>query len=184
MGGFACRRFCSLIWVIMNTFDDTRKASSLKLAFFMALILSFCLLLLSSCHRNLIDESTDGYTFDRSISLSGHVFHVVLLDTPQERAKGLMGVTQLAKDHGALFIYPSETNAVFWMKDTPLALDMLFFDENRRLIKLLSGVPPCYQAECPRYSSIKTRYVLELKAGTADKHGIRLGDVFLLHSPS
>ncbi len=81
-------------------------------------------------------------------------------------------------DHGMLFVFPDSEIRTFWMKNTLIPLDMLFFDSNRRLVTLLHDVPPCKADPCPIYpSTAPARYVLELNAGTAAKLGVRIGDV-------
>ena len=91
---------------------------------------------------------------------------------------GLMDRTSMPADHGMLFVFPSAEPRTFWMKDTLIPLDMLFFDEAHRLVTVHADVPPCKADPCPLYASnAPARYVLELNAGTAAKLGLRKGDV-------
>ena len=70
----------------------------------------------------------------------------------------------------------------FWMKNTKLPLDMLFFDADRKLVSVQPNVPPCVADPCPAYSSgAPARYVLELNAGQAAKLGVTSGDELILH---
>jgi uncharacterized membrane protein (UPF0127 family) len=113
-----------------------------------------------------------------SVDLRGHRFSVEVAATPAEQMHGLMDRTSMPADHGMLFVFPSAEPRTFWMKDTLIPLDMLFFDEAHRLVTVHADVPPCKADPCPLYASnAPARYVLELNAGTAAKLGLRKGDV-------
>lgn len=113
------------------------------------------------------------------LTLSGKTFIVELADTPEEQATGLMNRTQLAPNHGMLFVYSSPHQVSFWMKDTLLALDLLFFDAEGRLLESYPNIQPCRQTHCPRYQSHSPiQYALELPAGSVSNFGIRKGDQF------
>lgn len=112
------------------------------------------------------------------VSLHGHRFTVEIADTRATREHGLMDRTAMPQDHGMLFVFADAEPRTFWMKDTLIPLDMLFFDNAKRLVTILRDVPPCRADPCPVYASGKpARYVLELNAGTAARIGARKGDV-------
>ena len=111
------------------------------------------------------------------VTLGGHHFSVEIAATPAEQAHGLMDRTSMPADHGMLFVFPQAQPLTFWMKDTLIPLDMLFFDEAHRLVTIRADVPPCKADPCPTYASTApARYVLELNAGTAAKLDLRKGD--------
>jgi uncharacterized membrane protein (UPF0127 family) len=113
-----------------------------------------------------------------SVSLRGHSFSVEVAATPAEQEHGLMDRTSMPADHGMLFVFADAQPLSFWMKDTLIPLDMLFFDDSHRLVTIHANVPPCKADPCPTYdSTAPARYVLELNAGTAAKLGVRKGDV-------
>jgi uncharacterized membrane protein (UPF0127 family) len=63
------------------------------------------------------------------------------------------------------------------MKNTLIPLDMIWIDENRRIAHITPDVPPCKADPCPSYPpNVQARYVLELAAGVAAKHGLKDGD--------
>ena len=95
--------------------------------------------------------------------------------TIEEKEKGLMGINFLEKNSGALFTYQKPENVVFWMKNTKIPLDLIFFDENRRLSKLIPSVPSCMKDPCRKYDAENIQYVLEVNAGFAKQNNIVLG---------
>ena len=58
----------------------------------------------------------------------GHVFTCWVMDTPAKRAEGLMFVQEheMADDQGMIFVYPSERQVSYWMRDTYFDLDIAF----------------------------------------------------------
>lgn len=113
-----------------------------------------------------------------TVMLEGHRFSVEIADTPAEQQHGLMDRTSMPSDHGMLFVFPDSEPRTFWMKDTLIPLDILFFDDAHQLVAIHEDVPPCRADPCPVYPSIApARYVLELNAGVAAKLGVRKGDV-------
>jgi uncharacterized membrane protein (UPF0127 family) len=116
------------------------------------------------------------------IELAHHRFTVEIARTDLERERGLMFRTHLAADHGMLFVFSDAQPHYFWMKNTLIPLDIIFFDAHKRLINVSANTPPCKTPECPTYASAApARYVLELKAGTAAKLGLKPGERFTVH---
>ena len=87
-----------------------------------------------------------------------------------ERRQGLMYREELAAGTGMLFIFAGEGMRGFWMKNTLIALDMVFFDSAGRFVSLHRDVPPLTLAS--RQSAGPAQYVLELNAGEAKQRGI------------
>jgi uncharacterized membrane protein (UPF0127 family) len=112
------------------------------------------------------------------VELKGKRFSVEVADDDDERARGLMFRDSLAADHGMLFVHDRDEPQAYWMKNTKIPLDILYFDARRRLVSAQKGVPPCSAGDrCPPYPSEgSVRYVLELNAGTADGLGVKAGD--------
>lgn len=111
------------------------------------------------------------------VELQGQRFAVEIADDNQERAHGLMFRESMDDDNGMLFIHDEEMNLAYWMKNTKIPLDILYFDSNRRLVSQQRDVPPCSLGNgCPPYpSSAPARYVLELNAGQAARMGLKDG---------
>ena len=111
------------------------------------------------------------------VELGGARYQVELATDDASRARGLMFRDQMAADHGMLFLHEREELQAYWMKNTKIALDILYFDEQRHLVSQQRDVPPCSAGDrCPPYpSSGPARYVLELNAGQAEKLGLKDG---------
>ena len=103
------------------------------------------------------------------VEIGGERFTVEIADDDAERARGLMFRDTLADGTGMLFIHESESPQAYWMKNTRIPLDILYFDDDRKLVSQQRGVPPCSAGNnCPSYPSDQpARYVLELNAGEA-----------------
>jgi uncharacterized membrane protein (UPF0127 family) len=106
---------------------------------------------------------------------------VELATDETSREHGLMGRHELAPDHGMLFVFADAQPRWFWMRDTLIPLDILYFDGSRKLVSMQLDVPPCKADPCATYPSDKpARYVLELSAGTARRIGAQVGDVLAI----
>lgn len=104
-----------------------------------------------------------------------------IADTQALRRKGLMHRTSLAENHGMLFIYADPAERGVWMKNTLLPLDVLFLDATGRIVAILKNLPPCLADPCPVYrSESPANYMLEVNAGYADRHMLKIGDRLLL----
>ncbi|MGA9343035.1 MAG: DUF192 domain-containing protein [Rhodanobacteraceae bacterium] len=111
------------------------------------------------------------------VEIDGHRLTAELAESDSARERGLMYREHMAPDHGMLFVFPDSAMRVFWMKNTKIALDMLFFDDQRKLISVQRRVPPCRSDPCPLYPSAgPARYVLELNGGQAEKLDVKPGD--------
>ena len=89
------------------------------------------------------------------------------------RTRGLMFRRSLEPDHGMLFVFPVTEEHVFWMHNTPLALDMIFLDEGRTVVGVVANAAP--QTDTPRTAGKPSRYVVEVAAGEAAAHAVGPG---------
>jgi uncharacterized membrane protein (UPF0127 family) len=112
------------------------------------------------------------------VELDGHRYSIEIADDDTERARGLMFRDEMAVDHGMLFIHSDEEPLAYWMKNTHIPLDILYFDRGFKLVGEQRNVPPCTAGNaCPSYpSNAPALYVLELNAGQAAEIGLKKGD--------
>lgn len=101
-------------------------------------------------------------------------FTIEVADDQSERSAGLMFREDMDDDHGMLFVF-SETKPVgFWMKNTPMPLDLIFIGQDGKVRGILPGEPFSEALISP---GEPVRFVLELKRGAAKKAGIKDGDL-------
>lgn len=75
------------------------------------------------------------------IEIGDKKYNVTCARTDSERVKGLQGVTELKEDEGMLFFFDEPQTVGFWMKDTEIALDIIFLDEDMEVISIYKGNP-------------------------------------------
>lgn len=100
-------------------------------------------------------------------------FSVEVADTPGERAQGLMNRASLASSAGMLFVYEHPQHASFWMKNTLIALDMVFADAAGRVTRVQTSARPL--DETPIDGGPGVALVLEINGGLAARLGIAPG---------
>lgn len=99
-------------------------------------------------------------------------------DTTEKRARGLMFRESLPEDRGMLFTFPEPQHWTFWMKNTRIALDIIWMDREKKIVHVERNVPRCNRSDdgCPQYQpNEKALYVLELPAGRADRLQLERG---------
>ncbi|MBI2096057.1 MAG: DUF192 domain-containing protein [Candidatus Taylorbacteria bacterium] len=101
---------------------------------------------------------------------------ILIADTPEERARGLGGLEKLREGEAMLFVFDEPAYHSIWMKDMNFSIDIIWLDENYRVVDIKERVAP------ETYPKIFTprdeaSYVLETKAGLVPEEGIKAGDI-------
>lgn len=103
-----------------------------------------------------------------------------------DRRKGLMHRTELAENHGMLFVFDYSMPLGFWNKNTFIALDLAMFDENKKLKEIHHIEPVSLLEQNPKISSYEGRclckYALEVNKGWLEKNKVSSGNTFTLNS--
>ncbi len=98
---------------------------------------------------------------------------VEIAQRERDQARGLMFRTSMAEERGMIFVFEEPEEHHFWMRNTCIALDMLFIDTDGLIVGIEENVPTMndrtYAVPCP------SRYVLEVNAGYCRRHGIVAG---------
>jgi hypothetical protein len=102
---------------------------------------------------------------------------VELADTEEKREHGLMFRKNLPEGEGMLFVFSEETDSEFWMKDTPIFLDMIFFKNHQIVGTVENAVPYSTRPLSPGVPYDRT---LEVPGGYVSEHALKKGDIMEL----
>ncbi len=162
----------------------TRSASKkLPLALSVAIVAALCVLPLFFRGEPPLREARLGGTptltgarplFIHPLSIGAARISVAFAQTPADQERGLSGTASLAADEGMLFIFGAPQSPAFWMKDMQYPIDIIWIGEDKKVIgyterAVPESYPETYTAAAP------VRYVLEVNAGFAKKHGVKPG---------
>jgi uncharacterized protein len=101
-------------------------------------------------------------------------FQVEVADTPAKRELGLQYRRDLAADRGMIFLFPTESHHSFWMKNTPIPLDMIFISRDRKIVGIVEQAVPF--STDSRSVPAASQFVLEINGGLAGRYGVKVGD--------
>ena len=144
---------------------------------FVKILAIFLLIFLIGCAKNF-DENYKQVYIDNGKELIK--INVEIADDEQEQIKGLMFREKLNEWGGMLFIFEYEQEQSFWMKNTLIPLDMIFIDEDFKIVDIKNAVP-CKEDPCALYKSLKpAKYVLEVNRNFTAKNNIKIDDKLVL----
>ena len=103
-----------------------------------------------------------------------HQITVEVAATDQERSTGLMFRKSLGDKEGMIFVYPDDELITMWMKNTYIPLDMIFVRADGTIQRIAQDTEPF--SEQTISSGDKVRAVIEVKAGSAKRLGLKSGD--------
>jgi uncharacterized membrane protein (UPF0127 family) len=129
--------------------------------------------------RNVVPLSafpTERIAVETRASFRRVLFEAWRADSPAAREQGLMFVedAQMRPDQAMIFVYDPPEYVAMWMKNTVLSLDMLFVDARGCVVTIRERAEP--QSLATIESRLPAALVVELKAGTVQRHSIRVGD--------
>jgi uncharacterized membrane protein (UPF0127 family) len=125
-------------------------------------------LLLTACGTKELTLSSEDGSVTKTIQIE-------IADNLKERNKGLMNRTELAPDTGMLFVFPKGDILQFWMKNTKIPLDIIYFDADGRFVNVLT-MEPCTKDPCPEYKSAAlAQFALEVPKGFREANEIGVG---------
>ena len=115
---------------------------------------------------------------------SGKVLQAELMVKDEDRAMGLMFRPSLPLDRGLLFVFADVDFHGIWMKNCRFPIDIVWLDEDRKVVHVAPKVPPCTADPCPSYLPMrKAAYVVEMNAGAAKREKIALGSTLSFTLP-
>ena len=127
--------------------------------------------------RDSLQSSAERLQRGENEEISEKCFNVEIADTPETRARGLMNREHLNQDSGMLFLFDTEAEYHFWMKNTLIPLDIIWLDKNKKVVFIEHSAEPCQTDPCETFGpSEKTKYVFEINSGLAKKIGLKERD--------
>ena len=144
-----------------------------KIRLFQFIGLFGCIVFFASCSIDTpIPTNTVPLTIYNANSQAEVSVNVELARTQEESKIGLMFRESMPQDQGMLFIYPQEQDLTFWMKNTLIPLDIIFFDTEGNFVST-STMVPCTQDPCTLYDSMDPAlYALEVNKGFVESYNI------------
>ena len=136
------------------------------------LILLGATLILLACDGGA--KKISGRDVTISTAAGGIHFLAEVAATPAARQQGFMHRTALAENAGMFFVFDKTEPVSFWMKDTPLTLDMIFISEDNHILYIEHQTVP-FSTQIIS-SQLPVRFVLEVIGGSCQKKGIAVGD--------
>ena len=114
------------------------------------------------------DENTPKLTFKNAEGEEQFVYIEIVADDYTTQ-RGMMMRRSCHPEWGMLFVFPAEAKHAFWMHNTYIPLDMVFIRADGSVSNIHENAEALN--DIPRYPSTdKVKYVLELPAGSVQKH--------------
>lgn len=139
--------------------------------------------LITSCKKDTTEIAPVTVTFKKEGELNIHnnvtdsivaKFDIEIAESDYEIQTGLMYRDSMEDHQGMLFIFPNELPRSFFMKNTRIPLDIIYFDANGELISVQYNAKPFDETSLP--SKAPAQYVLEINAGLTEQLDLRIGD--------
>ncbi len=108
-----------------------------------------------------------------------HCFHVEIAETTEQKRQGLMYIQELPANQGMLFDYPEGKVASMWMRNTYIALDILFIRSDGTIANIAMRTVP--HSETSVYANEAVRAVFEINGGLSEQLGIQPGNLVHHH---
>jgi len=112
-----------------------------------------------------------------TISVDNNLIQVQIANNETLRTTGLMFQETLPMDQGMLFVFDKPGTRGMWMLNMQFALDIIWFDENGKVVSIQSNVPPCktplevMSCDSESVTADNSKYVLEMTSGAIEHYG-------------
>ena len=113
-------------------------------------------------------------TFTDSLGTVKSKIDIEIANSDFDRQLGIMFRKHMDDKNGMLFIFPAEEMQSFWMRNTFIPLDMVFVNEEKKIVTIHKNTQTLSDQSYP--SSAPTMYVIEVNAGFCASHKINEGD--------
>ena len=137
---------------------------------------------IASKYNNFISHSSKSYFIQHERK---EIFQVKILKSNTELSQGFSGIrAEQVEDHQGLFFwFPNTSIKNFWMPNTFFDLRIIYLDKNLKVVHIIEKAPHHIgfsekKQQIYRAPGVKSRYVLEIKASSAQGKKIKVGDLF------
>lgn len=133
--------------------------------------------------RLAVDEPDEEPSREPNVVIGNRMIPVELAVTDTQRQKGLSGRATLPADEGMLFIFSKPDIYSFWMPDMNFPIDIIWINAGQ-IVDIHENVSNKFEPANPVFYKPDTpaRYVLEVNAGFAKRHGLDIGDAVILNN--
>lgn len=132
-----------------------------------------CLFVIAGAAVVLLQMQRD----ESTLRLGGQEYQVAVMRTDEELQRGLSGTDTLATNQAMIFVFARDAKWPIWMKDMNYPIDIVWLDNDRRVVHTVSGAQPSSYPGTEFVPAVASRYVIELSNGTVERLGIKKGDL-------
>lgn len=101
---------------------------------------------------------------------------IEIADDEYSTQTGLMYRHSMAKNQGMLFVFNDSRQRSFYMKNTEIPLDIIYFNSQKEVVSIQKNAKPFDETSLP--SEDISEFVLEVNAGLSDELKLEKGDKF------
>lgn len=109
-----------------------------------------------------------------NLTIKNKSYRLEIAKTILQQANGLSNRKSLCPDCGMIFPFPSETIHPFWMKDTLIPLDIIWLNQQGKVVYIVQGKTNDLSI---LQNTLPAKYVIELNAGDTQKLNLAIGDI-------
>ena len=151
------------------------------------IIIIGCLLSIFFIEQTFASEASNANVVNKArkyfdVKIGEYVFFLELALTPETQQKGLMYRTEVPQRHGMAFVFSDKKKRAFWMKNTQVDLDLLYFTSDGILQEIHALVPFDKSTVVSQRNDIS--FAIELNKGESEKYRLTPGTSLDLKSLS
>lgn len=115
------------------------------------------------------------HSVEPQVVLAGQTYHTTIMQSDEERRRGLSGTERLPSGQAMLFVFPDDERWGIWMKDMRYAIDIVWLNSAARVVHMVEDAHPDSYPDTTYRSPVPSRYVIELPSGTIKRTAIASG---------
>ncbi len=119
----------------------------------------------------------------KQIKIGDKNYEIFVTQTEDEKITGLAAFDDIKDNQGMLFEFPEENYYSFWMKDMKFDIDIIFLDQDKKVIQIFENIQKTSYVDEKNYKTylprLKSKYVIEIKSGEVKKNSLQIGNVII-----